>query len=50
MSNADFIRNMTNEELSKFLCENTNCQTCKFCTWSGCCIDEWLGKEHDDDD
>lgn len=50
MTNAEFVRNMTDEELHAFICENTNCQTCQFLTFGGCTLEEWLGKEHEDDD
>lgn len=50
MTNADKIRNMTDEELRDFICENTNCQTCKFCTCCGCDIDDWLKKPYEGDE
>lgn len=49
MTNADKIRNMTDEELSEFICHNTSCQTCGFCSY-GCDLDRWLAAEHDKED
>lgn len=45
MTNADAIRNMTNEQINSFICENSNCQTCHFSTYKGCQLDEWLEKD-----
>ena len=47
MSNADRIRNMTDEELQQFLCQISTCQTCPFAEY-GCKVEEWLQKEADD--
>lgn len=50
MTNADKIRSLTDKELANFICGNANCQTCQFLTFGGCTLDEWLGKEHEEDD
>ena len=48
-TNGDKIRAMTDEELADFLCNNTECGSCKFGHWTGCTVREWLklpvGKE-----
>ena len=42
MTNADRIRAMTDDELKKFLCSNTQCRVCKYEGWGGCELLEWL--------
>lgn len=41
-TNADKIRDMNNEELAKFLCEITDCGSCRWASWTGCLVREWL--------
>lgn len=41
-TNADRIRAMSDEELSKFLCANTECGSCKWSKMEGCTLTEWL--------
>lgn len=51
MTNADRIRNMTDEELAKFLAFNTHCEECcwqNHCLPNGSCKQkhlEWLQSE-----
>lgn len=42
LTNADRIREMSDEELRKFLCHNTECGSCRWCQPQGCTLDEWL--------
>ena len=49
MTNAERIKNMTEEELQQFLCQISTCETCAFCKEWGCKIDEWLQQEANDD-
>ena len=50
-TNADHIRSMSDEELQKFICNNTKCESCNFSGWTGCLLGEWLKqpKENTDD-
>ena len=42
LTNADRIRAMSDEELKKFLCDNTKCEVCKYELWGGCDLRNWL--------
>lgn len=50
MTNAEVIRNMTDEQLAAFMCRLSVCETCGFCTPAGCTEnrDEWLKAECED--
>ena len=48
MTNADRIRQMTDEELQQFLCQISTCETCPFAE-CGCKVDEWLKQEVSDE-
>lgn len=50
MTNADKIRNMTDEELRDFICGNTSCIHCGFNSYGGCDLERWLAAEHDKED
>lgn len=47
MKNIDKIRQMTADELAKFICENNSCYTCKFFDMNNCTdkIKQWLEQE-----
>ena len=45
MTNGDRIRAMSDEELADFLCNNTECGSCKFGHWTGCNVRDWLKQE-----
>lgn len=45
MTNADRIRAMSDEELRIFLCNNTECDSCRWGVRQGCTLDEWLEGE-----
>lgn len=47
MTNAEKIKSMTNEQLYEFICENSNCQTCKFFAYGGCFLETWLNEEEE---
>lgn len=42
VTNADRIRSMNNEELAEFLCQSTECGSCRYADWTGCLVREWL--------
>ena len=51
-TNADKIRDMSDEELKEFICSNSQCKFCKFEGWGRCELLEWLQqpvKENDYD-
>lgn len=41
-TNADRIRAMSDEEMRAFLCSLSDCSVCKWGTWGGCDLKEWL--------
>ena len=45
LTNGDRIRAMTDDEMADFLCNNTECGSCRFGSWTGCEVREWL-KQH----
>ena len=42
LTNADRIREMSDEELKEFICSILQCEFCKFAGWNGCELLEWL--------
>ena len=42
ITNADFIRAMSDEELKEFICSILQCKFCKFEGFGGCELLEWL--------
>ena len=50
MTNADRIRNMTDEELKKFICSMFKCEFCDFELGERCGLLNWLQMPAEDDE
>ena len=48
-SNAEHIRNMSDDELAEFLCGYMTCHHCKFAAWDGCQVKDWLKQPYKED-
>ena len=49
ITNADFIRNMSDSELAHFICGLTECGSCGFGKIHGCDLKTWLAQPRKED-